>query len=290
MLEPQDLGKLDMALGRLASLLCDSKCGTEDGIEILGESTYWDLENTSGTTTKGLNRQLPVVLHYCLKMREKATQESLELYSARKRIIQLQEELITCKKDQLQSLQSTVKTSVADTVKEEISSYSAAVNKDLLSPTIPADTVKSIVKTVVREEDRSRSVIMFGLQEEKEEEGEDQLTAKVEDVLQEIGMKPRLSASRIGVKSKEDSTRPRPVKITVSNSIAVDQILSKSRHLSQSEKNSGVFLSPDRSPSQRQQHRSLVQTLKEKRLNDPGNRHYILGNKIVTDIKSNKKL
>ena len=125
--------------------------------------------------------------------------------------------------------------------------------------------------------------MMFGLAEE-ENEGEKDLISKVEEVLIEIGEKPRVSATRIGTKPKTTSNRP--VKITVGSSVVVAQILAKARFLSKSKKNSRVYISPDRSPTQRIEHRSLVQSLKEKRLNDPSKKHYISDGRIISADKT----
>ena len=50
-----------------------------------------------------------------------------EVISSQQRVIQIQSELLTSKTEQLESLQTTVKTSVEDSVKTELVSYSAAV-------------------------------------------------------------------------------------------------------------------------------------------------------------------
>ena len=108
-----------------------------------------------------------------------------ELVSAQRRIIQLQEELLASKDVQLKSLQTTVKTSVEDTVKAEFVSYSAMVQKQP-AQTLQRDVVKTLVKTVVEEQDRSRSVMVFGLEDAAAED----LRKKVGDVFLEIGEQP----------------------------------------------------------------------------------------------------
>ena len=84
------------------------------------------------------------------------------IISSQKSVIQLQGELLT---EQLQSLQTTVKTSVEDSVKAELVSYSAAVQLQKAQTIAPA-----VVKHVVEEEDRSRSLMVFGLPEEANED------------------------------------------------------------------------------------------------------------------------
>ena len=122
--------------------------------------------------------------------------------------------------------------------------------------------------------------MVFGLSEESGE-GEQQLSATVKDLFEEIGEKPRIDAMRIGKPSNE-SARMRPVKVTVSSSIVVQQILAKAKHLAQSPKYSKVFISPDRSPIQRVEHRLLVQALKDKRNSDSSKRYYLKNGKICS--------
>ena len=90
-----------------------------------------------------------------------------------------------------------MKSSVAETVKAEFVSYSAAVkkNQSTSSPIAP-ETLKSVVRKVAEEDDRSRSLMVFGLPEE----GDEQLHDKVSAVFQEFGEKPRMEASRLGEK------------------------------------------------------------------------------------------
>ena len=125
MIKPEDIASLDLALSRAATLLFYDRDGhgaDQDNVLKLAEDSAWDLNMTSGTAMRGLDRQLPIIMRYCLKMRndicqqhEKERMENAELMMARKRIIDLQEELLSCKNSQ-----ATVKTSVADSVNEEL--------------------------------------------------------------------------------------------------------------------------------------------------------------------------
>ena len=67
-----------------------------------------------------------------------------------------------------------------------------------------AATLKEVVKSVVQEEDRSRNVMVFGLPERKDEK----LEERVQEVFQEIGLKPTLQASRVGKINQGKSKRP----------------------------------------------------------------------------------
>ena len=203
-----------------------------------------------------------------------------DLITSQKRVIELQDQLLCSKEDQLQSMQTTVKTSVKDSVKAELQSYSEMVQK---SPTrtLEPEVVKSIVKTVVEEEDRSRSVMVFGLQED----GAEDLRKRVCDVFLEFGEQPRIEASRLGNLKSEGKARP--VKVSFSSSNAVKEVLTKARTLKQSKKYSKVFICPDRSPAQRLKHRELVDELKKKSAEEPKQRHFIRRGRVVSaDIEA----
>ena len=114
-------------------------------------------------------------------------------------------------------MEKVVKSSVADSVKEEFKSYSSVVNVSTPQPTAPVICQKaltSVVKSVVEEEDRSRNFLVFGLPEE-EEEG---LETRISEVLEEVGLKPKLEAQRIG--KKKSASAVRPVKVCVSTYLA----------------------------------------------------------------------
>ena len=126
---------------------------------------------------------------------------------------------------------------------------------------------------------------MFGLTEDKGE-GVEQLRAKVDELMQDLGEKPRFDAVRIGKLSSKDSLT-RPVKVNLGSSVVVSQILEKAKRLARSPKHNKVYISPDRSPTQRAEHRALVQELKDKRITDPNKRYYLRNGTIVSaDIKT----
>lgn len=196
-----------------------------------------------------------------------------ELIRSQEKVIALQAELLDAKTEQLKSLQISVRTSVEDTVKAELKSFSDVVQTP--SPAVEQKALKTVVKHIVEEEDRSRSLMMFGLPEEVNE----QLCDKVSEVFQELGEKPRLEASRLGTPS---SGKVRPVKINVTSAATVHQILIKARNLNQSVKHKSVFISPDRTPAQRAEHRLLVVELKRKTKEDKSQRHYIKGGQVCS--------
>ena len=81
-----------------------------------------------------------------------------------------QKELLTCKDQQLISVQSSVKETVQSTVKSEFKLYSEAVGKSQKPAAAPViESIKKAVEEKVKAEDRSKNLIVFGLLEVAEE-------------------------------------------------------------------------------------------------------------------------
>ena len=121
------------------------------------------------------------------------------------------------------------------------------------------------------EEDRRRNLLIFGLTEEPEVV--EQISEKDVKVIEVLDEKPRFEANRIGKKTTQQ--KPRLVKVSMSNATTVNQILSKERKLSVCEQYKHVFVSPDRTKEERDEHQDLVKQLKTKRSAEPDKRFYI---------------
>ena len=94
--------------------------------------------------------------------------------------------------------------------------------------------------------------------------------------------KPSFLALRVGKKS---ASKARPVKVTLTGNGSVNQILMKARRLRTVEAYKPVFLSPDRSPDERTQHRQLILDLKQKVAKQPDKKHFIRQGQIITTEK-----
>ena len=205
-----------------------------------------------------------------------------ELINSQQRVIKVQDELLLSKSELRQSLQSTVTTSVENTVKAEFVSYSAQLQKsEPRELSVKPETLKSVVRDIVEEEDRSRSLMVFGLAEKSDA----QLCDQVSQVFEEIGEKPRIEASRLGNLDSCKSGKARPVKVTLHNAATVNVILRKAKILSQSARYSSVFIAADRSPAQRAKYRQLVLEVKEKNKTEPKMRHFIRQGKVCSVLK-----
>ena len=197
-------------------------------------------------------------------------------------VIKLQGELLERKEEQLASLQTAVRNSVQDSVKTEIQTYSAALNKPTAAAAaISPGAFKKVVKEVIEDEDRSKNLMVFGLSEETGEQLDDKISA----IFQEMEEKPRSSAVRVGIKST-NSAECRPVKVTLTSSTAVRQLLMKAKLLRQIQRLKAVYLSPDRSPEERSSRRQLVTELKKKKEEQVTHDHFIRGGKVVSMAKS----
>ena len=96
-------------------------------------------------------------------------------------------------------METAVKSSVADSVRDEFKSYSSVVSAycltaNLAAPVIRQLALRSVVKSVVEEEE--------------------ELETRISEVLEEVGLMPKLEAQRIG--RKKSASVIRPVKVCVS--------------------------------------------------------------------------
>ena len=218
-----------------------------------------------------------------LKYRSDTAPLQSELIRSQKQIIDLQAELLACKNEQLacknvqlQSVQSSVKTTVEESIKAEFDTYSsklqspaAAIAADTVSGYCSPDKLKEAIRSVVVEEDRSRNVVIFN----KEEHAAEDVSQIVSSVLEDINEKPRIiECRRIG---KPHHGKPRPIKVKLTSSDAVAHILRKAKDLKSSGENKSTFIGPDRTAEERKENRALVEQLKEKIKAEPGLYHFI---------------
>ena len=258
-------------------------------------------------TKADLNKLLQTdLVHICLKALQYAGAllddvETLKNFSSslqnkviesQQDVISIQAELSDCKTEQLEMLRKTVETSVldsvktvetslVDTVKTELQSYSSAVQKTPQNEQVfSSEALTRVVRNVVEEEDRSRNVVIFGLNEEDDEK----LNERVAEVFESIGQKPRAETCRVGLKKSKDSVRP--VKVKLSSSLIVDQLLASVRKLRNVPKFSSVFVCPDRSPEQRKIQKELVKELKEKAAAEPNKHFFIRAGKIECSVRA----
>ena len=199
--------------------------------------------------------------------------------SNQKQIIELQEELLKSKSEQLNSVQATVKT--------ELRSYSAALQNSSPRPAnmMTAETVKRVVKSVAEEEDRGKNLMVFGVVENVGEELDD----IVSEILEEVGEKPQISdCIRIGNGNVTDG-KVRPIKVKLSSPDTTRRILSKSGMLKKTENYKTVYLGYDRTVQEREARKKLVEELKLKQAECPKQYHFIKNNAICSRTNTDAK-
>ena len=185
------------------------------------------------------------------------------------KILELQRDLIARRDKELEAVKNTVQT--------EMKSYSSVVAKNCTAALAPKK-IEAAVRKVSDKEDRSRNVIIYGV----EEDGDEKLNQKIGTILEEIGEKPVLKDfGRIGVK-RSDLKTPRPIKFTLSNSDHVNQVLRSARQLHSKEGYRSVYICPDRTVQERRAHKKLIELLKEKRSAEPNRTHIIRNNRVVS--------
>jgi len=188
-------------------------------------------------------------------------------------IIRLQQKVIEKSNENFQS--------VKNTVQDELKSYSSVLTKSC-SNALSSKKLEAVVKKVTVTEEMSKNAIVYGLVETEHEK----LLEKVEEVLAEIGERPKLTnCSRVGI--KRDNVI-RPVKISLNSSDHVNQILKNSRLLHAKEGYSGIYICPDRTAEQRKADKQLWEQLKTKRKLEPGKDHRIQNGRIVSSERDSK--
>ena len=189
---------------------------------------------------------------------EELTQEVL---SNQNTLLTLQDDLLKSKSEQMEAVQTTVKT--------EIRSFSDVV-KQGCEDKITATQVKAAVKSAVKDDDRRKAVMVFGL----EESADEVVREKVRDVLStSCSTAPPFFSDchRVG---GVQAGSVRPVKVTFHSSETAASVLRNGKNL-RGTRFSRVFMSPDRTREEREERKHLVSQLREKVRSDPGRYHYI---------------
>ena len=166
--------------------------------------------------------------------------------------------------------------SVKNTLQTEMKSYSSVLS-NTCSSALSQKKIQAAVKSATDSEDRSRNIIVYGVEETDSEV----LPDTVSDILQEIGEKPVVTdCCRIGF--KRDKTGVRPVKFTVRSPDVASQLLRKAKLLRSKAGFKSVYISPDRTVSERRAYKKLLDELKVKREVEPDKFYVIRNNKIVS--------
>jgi len=227
------------------------------------------------------------------KLRDETAALKSEVIGSQQKVIELQDQLLDCKNEQLKA----VTASVENTVKAGFDSYSSsvqsAVQKELRSTwnevaakgNVGAITtenkLREAVKSAVVEEDKSKNVMIFG----KEELPDEDVSATVIEIFQDANVKPRVvECLRVGSLGKIG--KPRPIKVKLYSADAVFNILSSAKKLKSSSRNSGTYIAPDRTLEEQATHKKLVEKMKVLMTKDSSKYHYIKGGAIRSVLKT----
>ena len=244
------------------------------------------LHNKKSITREKLGMWLETVCYlldgFCLPWLGKADDDiqtlNCEKIADQREVVDLQKKLITKQEEQLSAVKTTVATelsAVKTTVATEMQSYSGILTKSCTAALAPKKIQAAVMK-VADTTERSRNVMVYGLEEKDNE----QLEKRVEEVLMEIDEKPLMEQCvRVGVR-KEGTMRP--VKFTLKSHLHVQRILSNARKLRTKDGFGSIYISPDRSLEERRAYKKLVEELKLKRSQETGKVHILKNNKIVS--------
>ena len=225
-----------------------------------------------------LERCYPVLDRLCNEVEEserKQMEIQEEVIAAQKALVESQESLIKLQCQLLEKREKEI-TAVQSTAEKEIKSFSSVLQKGCDTALAPKRVRQAIV---VATEDRMSNVIVHGLTDDPTENTLD-LEHDVNLVFTYLGagLTGICSMKRLG-KYKEGSDRP--VKLRLCGREFRDQVLSSKKGLKNSERHKNVYISPDRSPEEREERRHLVVTLKERKEAEPGKTFGIRGGKVV---------
>ena len=188
------------------------------------------------------------------------------------KISDLQEKLALKKDDEIGTVKSAAQ--------KEMKTFSSLLKNTCKNAFAPKK-IQAAVKRVALKEDRSKSLIIFGLPETEEN-----LDAQVSGILLDH-LKEKLkilSCKRVG-KDKTTSERVRPVKFTLSSSYQARTILSKTKLLGHVEGFSSVYITPDRSAADRIAYKKVVDQLLIKKTAEPDKVRVIRNFRVVSSEK-----
>ena len=190
-----------------------------------------------------------------------------EQLESQSKLLMVQDELSVKKSAQLDA--------VKNTVEEKMSSWAAVVKKNSGNK-VSQREVKKAVKCAMNESDREYNVVMFNVEEQKEEDPSENYDADTAlDIMNSAGLdavEGEYTTERIGPLDKDKN---RPLKVKFDFKTTAFSLLAKAKNLKDNEEYGQVFIVPDRSREERIEHRKLVEQLKLIRTQNPEKRCYI---------------
>ena len=161
-------------------------------------------------------------------------------------------------------------------MQKELKTYSSALQQSCSTALSPKN-IATAVKTITKEEDRTKEVVVFGVEEETDE----CVSTKVSGILEQLDEKPRITGCRKIGQRTTGKGKKRPIIFSVKSTDIVYQILRKSKRLKDLEGYKTVYISPNRTQDERISRQKLVNELKARRSSDPSGRYFIRKGEIV---------
>ena len=214
---------------------------------------------------------------------------SNEVEESERKLLDSQEELIVSQRALVEAQGQLVKlqcellgkrdkeiTAVQSAAEEEIKTFSSVLKKSCDSALAPKRIRTAITSAT---EDRTSNVIVHGLFDDPDESSKD-LEHSVCGIFDYMGecVTSVYGMKRLG-RYKEGTDRP--VKLRLSGREFRDLILSHKSGLKKSERYKDLYISPDRSPEEREERRKLVAELKERKAAAPGKTFGIREGKVM---------
>ena len=183
-------------------------------------------------------------------------------------LIKLQCQLLEKRDKEISAVQSTAE--------QEIKSFSSVLQKGCDVALAPKRVRQAIV---VATEDRMSNVIVHGLFDDPDEDSMD-LERDIKLLFEDLGGLSLTGISGMNRLGKYKEGYNRPVKLRLCGREFRDQILSRKKSLKDSVSHKDIYISPDRSPEEREERRNLVAQLKERKEAEPGKTFGIRGGKV----------
>ena len=198
-----------------------------------------------------------------------------ELIASQRALVEAQAQLVKLQCELLEKRDEEI-TAVQSTAEEEIKTFSSVLKKQCDTVLTPKRISTAITSAT---EDRTNNLIVHGLFDDPDENSKD-LENRVKQMFDYMGecMGGVYSITRLG-KFKEGSDRP--LKLHLCGREFRDRILSHKSSLRKCEDHKDIYLSPDRSPEEREARRKVVNELKEKKKAEPGRNFVIRGGKVM---------
>ena len=238
----------------------------EKACRLLVERCYPALENLSSEVEEHERR--------VLRCQEDLIAAQKSLVEAQDRLVQLQCQLLERRDTEISAVQSTAQ--------KEIKSFADVLQKNCDVALAPKRVQRALE---IATEDRGNNLIMYGLGEYADETAED-LSESVKSVIGGrgwgIGPNDLGGCQRLG---KIQDGRKRPVIFRVASGRLRDVILQRKSELRNCDDCNHIYISPDRSPKEREERRRLVAELKERRAADPGKAFVIKSGKVVERVE-----